>query len=231
MKTKILLVLFITLNISYVFADTQSYGSIIQRRSKQIQDLKSRILKLENIVDELKLNLKHNSYLSKSLANSSITGLKKVVEEQKLKYILVPKAENIFFKIELPILQEKTDYDLALATLQNDNLNSARRQLIEFIKKYPSSLLQSNATFWYAESFYRKGHFNRAAINYLQSYKKHPKSSKSPDALLKLSYSLASLNKNKEACSMLEKLELEFPQRPISSIKRANEAKKKFYCQ
>ena len=72
--------------------------------------------------------------------------------------------------------------------------------------------------------------FNKAAVNYLQSYKQYPKGSKAPDSLLKLSYSLASLNKNKEACSMLTKLEQEFPQRPISSIKRAQEAKDKFQC-
>ena len=99
-----------------------------------------------------------------------------------------------------------------------------------FIKEHPSSSLQSNATFWYSETFYRRGIFDKAAINYLQSYKNYPKGSKAPDALLKLAYSLASLNKNKEACSMLEKLDLEFPQRPISSIKRTKEAKNKFYC-
>ena len=127
--------------------------------------------------------------------------------------------------------KDKVDYDLALAALKDGDFTSAEQQFAQFIEKYPSSQLQSNATFWYGESFYRRNDFNKAAIHYLQSYKKYPKGSKAPDALLKLSYSLASLNKNKEACAMLTKLELEFPKRPESSIKRAQEAKSKFHCQ
>jgi tol-pal system protein YbgF len=127
--------------------------------------------------------------------------------------------------------KDKADYDLALAALKEGDFTLAETKFSDFIKQHPSSGLQSNATFWYAETFYRRGVYDKAAINYLQSYKKYPKGSKASDALLKLSYSLASLNKNKEACSMLDKLDSEFPKRPIGSIKRAREAKEKFRCQ
>ncbi len=230
MKNKILLILCIIFNISSTFADGRNYGIIIQRQSKQIQDLESRVLELEDTIEALKINLSRNASLSKNLADTSVLALGEIVDERSIKSILRPKSENILFKTELSMPQDKTDYDLALATLKDGDFESAEQQFVAFIKKYPSSGLQSNAIFWYAESFYRRGNFNKAAINYLQSYKKYPKASKAPDALLKLSYSLANLNKNKEACRMLEKLEFEFPQRSFDSIKRTNEAKSKFYC-
>lgn len=231
MKRKVLLMLCIIFSMNSAFADSQSYGPIIQRQSKQIQDLKSRVLELENTIEELKINLKKNNSLSKHSARASVEALGAVVGEGAAESILMPEAENTFFEAKVTsVPKDKTDYDLALAALKDGNFDSAEQMFADFIKKYPSSRLQSNATFWYAESFYRRGNFNKAAINYLQSYKKYPKSSKAPDALLKLSYSLASLNKNKEACSMLAKLELEFPKRPISSIKRTDEAKSKFHC-
>lgn len=121
MNKKILLVLGVIFSTHYTLANSQSYGPIIQRQSKQIQALKSRILELENTIEEIRINLKTNEVITKQ-------------------------------------------------------------------------------------------------------------SAKAADTLLKLAYSLVSLNKNKEMYNMLEKLELEFPRRPISSIKRANETKNTFHC-
>ena len=58
MNKKILLVLGIIFSVHYALADSQSYGPIIQRQSKQIQELKSRILELENTIEEIRINLK-----------------------------------------------------------------------------------------------------------------------------------------------------------------------------
>lgn len=80
------------------------------------------------------------------------------------------------------------------------------------------------------ETFDRTDIFNKAALHYLQGYKKYPKGAKAADSLLKLFFSLANLNKKQEACSMLDKLDLEFPNRRINSIKRAQEARNKLGC-
>ena len=232
MNKKILLVLGIIFSVHYALADSQSYGPIIQRQSKQIQELKSRILELENTIEEIRINLKKSGVITKQSTETSVAGIGTEIDEMD-EAILTPDEHHTFLEDKkiAPIDQkDKSDYDLALAVLKDGNFDNAEKLFANFIKEYPSSNLQSNATFWYSETFYRRGIFDKAAIHYLQSYKNYPKGSKAPDALLKLAYSLASLNKNKEACSMLEKLELEFPKRPISSIKRANEAKNKFHC-
>lgn len=233
MRKKILVVLSMLFLCNSAFADSQSYGPIIQRQSKQIQELKSRVLDLENSVEALKSVLKKADLLNNKDTDLPVATRGEIAGNNVAEAILLPDTENTFFGSK-PLQsgpKDKADYDLALAALKDGNFSLAETKFLEFIKQHPSSSLQSNATFWYAETFYRRGVYNKAAINYLQSYKKYPKGSKAPDALLKLSYSLASLNKNKEACSILEKLESEFPKRPISSIKRAREAREKFRCQ
>lgn len=124
---------------------------------------------------------------------------------------------------------EKREYDLALAALKESRFADAEKLFAEFMQKYTHSDLIGNAYFWYAETFYRRGEFEKAAVDYLKGYRKFPKSPKAPDNLLKLALSLGELKKFKDACAMLGKLEAEYKNRPASSIKRANDAKAK-YC-
>jgi tol-pal system protein YbgF len=232
MNKKILLILSVVFLGNSALADSQSYGPIIQRQSKQIQELKARTSDLESSIGDLKAILKNAGLLTSKGRGGSLTPPKPVIINTVPGASILPDVDKPFFegKPSGNRAKDKIDYDLALATLKDGSFEVAEKKFADFIKQYPASRLQSNATFWHAETYYRRGVYNKAAINYLQSYKKYPKGSKAPDALLKLSYSLASLNKNKEACSMLEKLELEFPKRSISSIKRAKEARARFRC-
>lgn len=232
MKKSLFLILFTLLSLQSAMADEQSLGPIIQRQSKQIQELKARLQGLEKSVEELKLNV-NNGLSTPKTTGSSMTSPDTMVGGQVAESILTPNDSDSLLDKNQPGAtnsSEKSEYDLALISLKDGKFEDAERQFADFIIKYPASGLQSNATFWYAETFYRREMFNKAALNYLQSYKKYPKGAKAQDSLLKLSYSLASLNKKKEACSMLTKLEQEFPQRPIGSIKRAQEARDSFQC-
>jgi tol-pal system protein YbgF len=236
MKKSLFLILAILISLQSALASNENVGPIIQRQSKQIQELKDKLQELEKSLTELKLDLKNNGLLVKKTAGAPIAALSSVVGEEAAGAILDQNDSNSFFdKTEQTTKvskekSEKSEYELALATLKDGRFEEAESQFSNFIENYPSSSLQSNATFWYAETFYRREMFNKAAVNYLQSYKHYPKGSKAADSLLKLSYSLASLNKKKEACSMLLKLEQEFPERPIDSVKRTREAKNQFQC-
>ncbi|WP_202149083.1 tol-pal system protein YbgF [Candidatus Sarmatiella mevalonica] len=125
---------------------------------------------------------------------------------------------------------EKVEYDEALAALKENKLQEAERRFQSFINKYPKSNLQSNAYFWYAESFFKRNAFEKAAVYYLKGYKMFPKGGKAADSLLKLASCLSSLNKKSEACAILKKLDLEFPNRPAPSVKRAQDLKAKLGC-
>ena len=126
--------------------------------------------------------------------------------------------------------KEKKLYDAALAALKDNRLDIAEEKFSSFIKDYPKSGLQSNAYFWYGETFFKRNLYDKAAINYLKGHKQYPKGSKAADSLLKLALSLGELKKKTESCTMLDKLDAEFPNRPASSIKRAKDAKVKFGC-
>ena len=125
---------------------------------------------------------------------------------------------------------DKSAYELALASLKGGDFRTAEAQFGSFIKQYPESKWQSNATFWYAETFYRRSLFNKAAIHYLASYKNYPRGAKAVQSLLKLSYSLAGLDKLPDACKVLDKLAQEFPDGYQSVKLRAKEARVKFQC-
>lgn len=125
---------------------------------------------------------------------------------------------------------EKREYDMALSTLKDGKYEEAEKLFGSFIQKYTKSQSLSNAYFWYADTFYRRGDFDKSAINFLKGYQKFPASSKAPDALLKLALSLGEMKKNKEACSILKKLDTEFKKRSGSSIKRSYDAKIKYGC-
>ncbi len=125
--------------------------------------------------------------------------------------------------------EEKREYDLALAALKESRFEDAENLFASFMQKHTHSELMGNAYFWYAESFYRRGEFDKSAVHYLKGYKQYPKSPKAADNLLKLALSLGELKKHKDACAMLNKLDAEYKNRPASSVKRANDAKAK-YC-
>jgi tol-pal system protein YbgF len=125
---------------------------------------------------------------------------------------------------------EKIAYDKALAALKESRFEDAEAMFVAFMQQYPNSELSGNAHFWYGESFYRRGDFDKAAVIYLKGYKKFPKAQKAADSLLKLALSLGELKKNKDACLILDKLEAEYKHRPASSIKRASDAKVKYGC-
>jgi tol-pal system protein YbgF len=125
---------------------------------------------------------------------------------------------------------EKRSYDAALLALKENQYEDAEARFSDFIQRYPKSVMIPNAYFWHGETFFRRGNFEKAAISYLKGYKLFPKASKASDSLLKLALSLGGMKKNKEACSMLHKLDLEFKDRPANSIKRASDAKNKYGC-
>jgi tol-pal system protein YbgF len=215
--------------------DIQSLTPIIQRQSKQIQQLQKKIAELQEELKQIKSritsphitdnHISNNQYSDSTSMEGEVTKTNNVDTLDNTE--IFPLEEKDIVDLNTNIKQQ---YEYALATLKDNKLEEAETLFANFIAQYPESNLQSNATFWYAESFYRRGNFHKAAIEYLQSYKKFPSGSKAPDALLKLAYSLASLNKHSDACNILAKLETEFPQKPIHLHKKALEAKDRFNC-
>lgn len=71
---------------------------------------------------------------------------------------------------------------------------------------------------------------DKAAINYLKSYKNYPGNVKAADSLLRLSSALTQLNKKTKACEILNKLETEYPGRSDANKQKSAEAMDKLKC-
>lgn len=248
MKVKFLALISIILLSVYGFGATQSktdpYSSFedeinrLDTHEKEIQKLLGRIEVLEHSFSRLHQNFE---MLNKFLQESD--NLKIHSSEQENVEESGAVNSNDVFEANTNINEVKKDsslssnepqdkkiYNLALAALKDSKFEAAEEKFNDFIKKYPKSSLQSNAYFWYGETFFRRKKFDKAAVNYLKGYKQFPKGAKAADSLLKLALSLGELKKKQEACNMIAKLEADFPSRPAISIKRAKDAKIKFGC-
>lgn len=204
-------------------------GTNSNTTSDQINKLLSRIEILEHSVLRLQDQLEQlNRDSNKQTTETSNT--QDVFDNIKTKQ-LDHKEDNVQNSDKSSsVKSEKRAYDIALAALKDNKLKEAEERFSDFIKNYPKSSMQSNAYFWHGEAFFKRKMFDQAAINYLKGYKQFPRGAKASDSLLRLALCLGELNKKKEACDMLERLEAEFPNRSSASIKRAADAKVSLGC-
>ena len=81
-----------------------------------------------------------------------------------------------------------------------------------------------------ADSFYYRKIFRKAAVIYLQAYKKNKSSKEAPQLILKASDSIYYLGNNKKACILIE--ELEHNNNYLDQYKsQIINAKNKFQCE
>lgn len=198
---------------------------------KEIQSLLGRIEVLEHTVSQLRSGhaatspVAHHPHAPQEANEASTTSEAHITQP-------LPNPAGVSAPVAATAAgsSEKKAYDSALLALKDNKFDDAEAKFADFIAKYPKSTMLSNAYFWHGETFFRRNNFEKAAISYLKGYKLFPKAAKAADSLLKLSLSLGSMGKTKEACAMLVKLENEFKDRPANSIKRAKDARNKYGC-
>jgi tol-pal system protein YbgF len=114
----------------------------------------------------------------------------------------------------LPEGGPKEQYDYSIGLLRQNRFDEAEAALKAFLDRHGGHALAGNARYWLGETYYVRADYMNAAATFLESYRKEPKGSKAPDSLLKLGMSLINLEKPKEACSTLAKLDKEYPDAP-----------------
>jgi tol-pal system protein YbgF len=98
-----------------------------------------------------------------------------------------------------------------------------------FLAKYSDHSLAGSAQYWLGETFYQQGETKQAAQNFLEAYKKYPKSRRAPDSLLKLGMALNKMGQREQACAALNSVSTEFP-RAVEAKKRATAEYKRAGC-
>jgi tol-pal system protein YbgF len=127
-------------------------------------------------------------------------------------------------------LTPQEQYDQAFGLLRQADYDNAEKQFKNFIDKNPKDKLIDNAKYWYAETLYVRARFDESTVAFADAWQQNPQGQKAPDSLLKLSMSLAAINKTKDACVSLSELTKKYPNASASIRTRANEQRTKLKC-
>ena len=108
----------------------------------------------------------------------------------------------------------RQDYDTAYAYLMQHRYEQSEMAFRRFIQSHPRDRLVADATFWLGESYLQRNRPREAAEQFLKISTEFTRSSKAPDALLKLGVSLAALGARDQACATFAELERKYPGAP-----------------
>ncbi len=122
-------------------------------------------------------------------------------------------------------------YDFAYSFIKGRDFARAELEFAKFMSNYPEHALTSNAKYWYGETFYVRGQYDKAARVFAEGYQKSPKSSKAADNLLKLGMSLRGMGKNDDACVAYKQLKTQYADSSVPVLKRTDTEMKKINCQ
>ncbi len=113
--------------------------------------------------------------------------------------------------IAMPNGAPKQQYDYAFDFLKRNDYVRGEAALREFLKRNPKDQLAGNAQYWLGETFYVRGNYQQAAVEFMAGYQTFPKNTKSPDSLFKLGLSLEKLNQNDGACTAFGRITKDYP--------------------
>jgi tol-pal system protein YbgF len=125
-----------------------------------------------------------------------------------------------------PSQTPRDEFDLAYGYVLRKDYSLAQQAFQDFLKKYPSDPMASEAQFWLGESLFQGKNYQSAAEAFVTMTKKFPTSPKQPDTLLRLGQSLAALQQRDLACVTLAEVGKKYP-RAAQSVKAAVEREQK----
>jgi tol-pal system protein YbgF len=125
-----------------------------------------------------------------------------------------------------PSQTPRDEFDLAYGYVLRKDFPLAQQAFQDFLKRYPSDPMASEAQFWLGESLFQSKNYQSAAEAFVTMTKKFPSSAKQPDTLLRLGQSLAALQQRDLACVTLAEVGKKFP-RAAQNVKAAVEREQK----
>jgi len=132
-----------------------------------------------------------------------------------------------------PVLPEgdsASRYKHAFSYLMRHDYDTAEKAFREFVDGHGDDPLAGNAMYWLGETYYVREMFAESAVTFAEGYERYPGSPKTADNLLKLSFSLARLNRVEDACVALAQLSDEFPNASATTKRRAQSEGRRIGC-
>jgi tol-pal system protein YbgF len=108
--------------------------------------------------------------------------------------------------------------------------DQAEPALRRFLAQHGRGNLAADATYWLGESYLQRSKPREAAEQFLKVSTEYTRSSKAPDALLKLGVSLNALGAKDQACATFAEVERKHPQASASLKQAVEREQKKARC-
>lgn len=164
---------------------------------KEIRNTQMRILKEIN-----QINIKLNSVNTIASTTEPTNDSRQEVTDVKQPKNIVNLESNNDKKQQFDFGNNPNKhYKIAYEYIEKGDYDAAESGMKSFLEKYPKHEFAANATYWLGETYYVREMYDKAAVEFADGYKNYPKSSKAPDNLLKLGFSMRKLGKKKEACT------------------------------
>ena len=114
---------------------------------------------------------------------------------------------------ELPVPggSDRDNYQVAFELLKEERYDMAGASFKQFLLAFPDSGLVDNAQYWLAESYYASNSFEQALRDFQVVVDDHPRSSKVPDALLKMGFCNYNLQRWDAARVTLTRVQSDYP--------------------
>lgn len=122
-------------------------------------------------------------------------------------------------------------YNYAIGLMNKAQYADAATAFNRFIQQYPQDKLLGNAFYWLGETYYVREDYLQAADKFRQGFESMPEGLKAPDNLLKLAMSLAKIDKKREACVVLQQIQIKYKAGPDTVLGRAARESENLSCQ
>ena len=115
-------------------------------------------------------------------------------------------------QLPVPGGSDRDNYQVAFELLKEERYDLAGNAFKQFLVAFPGSGLAANAQYWLAESYYASDKFEQALNDFEIVVNDYPRSSKVPDALLKMGYCNYSLKQWDAARVTLTRVQSDYPE-------------------
>ena len=124
----------------------------------------------------------------------------------------------------------KAQYDAAMELLSRGQYADAQTGFRNFVQANPTNELAGPAQYWVGDISFTQKDYGGAAKAFADVLKRFPKTTKAPDAMLKLGLSLLELGQKNEACTTLGAVKAKYPNADAKILGRAAQRFKEAKC-
>ncbi len=130
-----------------------------------------------------------------------------------------------------PVANPQKEYDAAMNLLARAQYDAAEDAFRGFANAHPDDELAPQALYWTGDiAFSSKRDYADAARFFAEMLKRYGKSTRAPDAMVKLGVSLINIGQKKDGCTTLAALDAKYPNASGAVSTRAHNERKNAKC-